>query len=203
MQNRIAYIVYGNPREAKSVLQKHGFEPPRNIHQLVHDVKDLVRKKGRVAVKELVSIHPDRRMIMKWSGSKDEGFCTACKNYSYNSHDDYCPACGHSNYNESGSLSKLLDTISEMDVESLNKHYQDTLYESNQNPEDKLLAEEVQILWNELRKRINEPEDKNTMKQLEVFAAPYKTPQGLVVLGVAVVAGVLIANSIANRRAKC
>lgn len=198
-QNRIAYIVYGNPDQAKKLLQDYGFEPPRDIHELLHAVKELVRRKGRKVIKDLIKIHPDKRAIIKFNRQREDNFCGACSSHAYNSEDNFCGACGHSNYTGEGDLGAFIDKLVKMDTSTLEKYYQDTVSQANEDPDDANLAEEVQIIWNELRKRKTDKKEEDQPEEKEktsLIPSSFVSQQGMVVLGLTLLAGVLVGASI-------
>jgi len=135
-QNRIDYIVYQKPSESASILEKHGYVPPKKADELAKAVRLLVRRKGEPVIKELINIHPEKKLILETSGhNSDES--------------NYC-GC-HSSY--SGETKELLDQLSELSVEDLNKLYDDIKKQSREKPEDKPLMAQVETVWDELRRR--------------------------------------------------
>ena len=66
-QNRITYIVLGNPRGASRMLRKRRVRPPRDKRTLVRYIKHLVRQEGLPAIRELLGHHPDKDVILKTS----------------------------------------------------------------------------------------------------------------------------------------
>jgi hypothetical protein len=191
-QNRIDYIVYANPKEVSKLVYDYGYEPPKNPHDLVKAAKILVKKNGRKAIKDLIKIHPDRKAIFKIQRGKEDNFCGACSSYSYQPEDNFCGVCGHSHYDGGGDRKGFLDQLMDLGSEELEAYYESIVRKSNDNPEDSNLAEEVQMVWNELRQR--KSEDKN---QPEKEVKKHHTSNdGLIILGLVFVAGILIGSSL-------
>ena len=140
-QNRIDYIVLQKPSEAAKIVEKHGYEPPKKVEELVKAVKRLVKKKGESVIKELINIHPEKKLILEVSGHKSD-------------ESNYC-GC-HSSY--SGETKELLDKLSELSVDDLTKLYDDTKKQSKENPEDKTLMAQVETVWDELKRRKKQTE---------------------------------------------
>ncbi len=152
-QNRIDYIVFGNPKGAAQLVYDYGYEMPENLHDLSRAVRQLVRKKGRKAVKKLISIHPDRKAILKVERNKEDNYCGMCSSYSYNTCDNYCGGCGHSHYDGKGDKKGFLARLVDMGTQQLKIYYENVVRKSNNNPEDPALSEEVEMVWNVLRQR--------------------------------------------------
>lgn len=140
-QNRIDYIVLQKPSEAAKIVEKYGYETPPKVDELVKAVKLLVKKKGEPIIKELINIHPEKKLILEVSGHKSE-------------EDSYC-GC-HSSY--SGETKELLDKLSELSVDDLTKLYDDTKNQSKEKPEDKNLMAQVETVWDELKRRKKQTE---------------------------------------------
>ena len=195
-QNRIDYIVYGNPNQAARLMDTFGYTAPRSVHDLAKATKTLVQKKGRKVVKELIKIHPDRGSILSIHNStnkksKEDHFCGACSHYSYQSENNYCTACGYSHYDGEGNKRGFLNQLRGKRTEDLEQYYKNTLDKSNRDPENYSLAEEVEMTWNEIRTRkaAKEEEEPN-------IKPSYQTTEGLVMLGLVFIAGLLIGTSI-------
>lgn len=188
--NKIDYIVHGNPKKAKKLVYDYGYETPHNIDELSETVKLLVKKKGRKVVKDLLFIHPDKNILLKLNQPKEDSFCGACGNASYLPEDNYCGSCGHSNYTGKTNLRDFLDQLIEMNSSELETYYQEVLSKANKNPKDTNLADEVQIVWNELRQRMN-PE-KEEEKEQENFFRKHVIKSEIAIAGVILVAGILI-----------
>lgn len=188
--NKIDYIVFGNPKEAKQLVHNYGYEPPRDIEGLSETVKLLVKKKGKKVVKDLLGIHPDKNIILRLNQSKEDSFCGACGSSSYIPEDNYCGSCGHSNYTGKVDIGDFLDQLVEMNTAELENYYQEVLSKSNKSPKDMKLADEVQIVWNELRQRMNAPEKEEKKEEGSFYKHVIKSE--LAIAGVILVAGILI-----------
>lgn len=147
VQNRIAYIVLQRPTESAKIVEKYGYEAPDKVCELVKAMKLLVKKKGEPVIKELINIHPEKKLILEVSGHKSN-------------EDSYC-GC-HSAY--SGETKELLDRLSELSVDDLTKLYDDTKKQSKDNPEDKTLMAQVETVWDEIKRRKKQT-DKIEQKQ--------------------------------------
>ncbi len=198
-QNRIAYIVYSNPAAVRKLIDEHGFEPPRHIHDLVEGTKQLVRRKGRKVVKELIKLHPDRKAILRVEKIKEDSYCSACSNYSYDPVDNFCGTCGHSAYTGQENRSDFLDQLIAMGLKELEELYGNVVKKSNKDPNDKNLAEEVRLVWNELRLRKKEPiTSKSTIDEPEPEIRDgilIKPKEAMLFLGLTLVAGGLIGSA--------
>lgn len=137
-QNRIDYIVLQKPSEAAKIVEKYGYEAPPKVNELVKSVKMLVKRKGEPVIKDLINIHPEKKLILEVSGHKSD-------------ESNYC-GC-HSSY--SGETKELLDKLSELSVEDLTKLYDDTKKQSKEKPDDKELMAQVETVWDELKRRKN------------------------------------------------
>lgn len=202
-QNRIAYIVYGNPDGARKFLFDQGYHPPKNIHDLVHATKELVKTKGKTIVPLLLNVHPEKELILKLNQPQnkhgEDSFCGACGSSSFNPESNFCGACGSSNFSGDSSLDvgDYIDQLVDMTTSQLEKHYQEVLAASNKKPEDLSLMEEVQLVWNELRQRKLNAEipKQEVAKDKDRFTV---SKDGVVILGLTLAAGVLIGSSIKN-----
>lgn len=193
-QNKIAYIVYSNQKEARKLVHDYGYEAPKDIHSLVETVKLLVKKKGRKVIKDLLFIHPDKRAILKLVKSKEDNFCGGCGNHSYLPEDNYCGGCGHVNYTGNTAISKILDQLTAMGNSELEQHYQEILQKANANPKDTQLADEVQLVWNELRQRMNYAEKEEETPKKDSFCQ-HITKSEITIAGVLLVTGILIGSA--------
>lgn len=198
IQNRIDYIVYGNPKAVSRLIYDYGYEPPENPHDLVKAAKILVQKRGRNAIKDLIKLHPDKKAILKVERGKEDSYCGACGSYSYQPSDNYCGVCGHSHYDGEGDKATFLDQLVDMGKGELEEYYQSILRKSNSNPDDSNLAEEVQIVWNELRNRKDEEKqaDEKEEKEQSDFR---QAKEGLIILGLVFIAGVLVGSSLQTK----
>lgn len=202
-QNRIAYIVYGNPDGARKFLFDQGYHPPKNIHDLVHATKELVKTKGKTIVPLLLNVHPEKELILKLNqpqnNQREDSFCGSCGSSSFNPESNFCGACGNSNFGGDSSLDvgDYIDQMVDMTTSQLEKHYQEVLAASNKKPEDLSLMEEVQLVWNELKQRKLNAEipKKEVTKDKDRFTV---SKDGVVILGLTLAAGVLIGSSIKN-----
>jgi len=198
-QNRIDYITLGNPEGVSELLYDYGYEPPENPQELVLATKELIQRKGKKAIKDLIRLHPDRAAILKLEkeANPNDSYCSACKSYNYHGEDNYCGACGHSNYDGENGKATFVQQLADMSKLELEKYYQTVLRKSNLNPGDTNLAEEVELVWNELRKRVREEEntpDKPTSQESKGLLASHQN--GLIILGLVFIAGILVGTSI-------
>lgn len=140
-QNRIEYIVLQKPSEAAKIVEKYGYEAPPAVDELVNTVKLLVKKKGEPVIKDLINIHPEKKLILEMSGHKSN-------------EDSYC-GC-HSAYSDE--TKALLDKLSELSVDDLTKLYDDLKKEAKEKPEDKDLMAQVETVWDEVKRRKKQTE---------------------------------------------
>lgn len=194
-QNRIDYIVYHNASAVSHLLEQYGFEAPKNPTHLAEAIKELTRKKGRKVIKELIQLHPDKEAILKLTAPEEDNFCGACSNDSYNTEGNFCKACGHSNYSGTGDEDSFLSQFENYKDRELERYYQTIVKKSNANPQDKNLAQEVQMVWNEIRTR------KLALKKEE--ATQTETPKNfsitkdeLILFGVVFIAGALVGHGL-------
>jgi|SRR4051812_42927075 len=146
-QNRIDYIVLQRPLEASKIIEKYGYEAPRKVDELVSVVKLLIKKKGEPIIKELINIHPEKKIILEMSGHKsDESNFCGC----------------HSSY--TGEVKELLDHLADLSVADLTQLYEDTKKKSKETPDDKTLMAQVETVWDEVKRRKKQTEktDKQT-----------------------------------------
>ncbi len=194
-QNRIEYIAYANPKGVSELVHDYGYEAPKSPHDLVKAAKILVRKNGRKAIKDLIKIHPDRKAILRVQRGKEDNYCGACSSFSYQPADNFCGVCGHSHYDGNGNQKGFLDQLVDLSAKELEEYYESTVRKSNDNPEDSNLSEEVQMVWNELRKR--KGEDTDQPEKVEKESKKHGCcNNGLVILGLVFAAGVLIGSSL-------
>ena len=186
-QNKIDYIVYGNPAGARKVLYDQGYHPPKNLHDLVKATKQLIKVEGKSIVPLLLNIHPEKELILGLSKPKEDSFCGACGSSSYNPEFNFCGACGNSSFSGEG----YIEDLTGLTTTELEKYYEQVLALANKKPEDLSLMEEVQLVWNELRQRKLLAETKE--KDSDRFTV---SKDGLVILGLTLAAGVLIGSSI-------
>ncbi len=159
-QNRIAYIVYNDPKQVQQLIDQHGYEVPHNAHHLVKATKQLVRRKGRRFVQELLALHPDRKAIIQVEKNKEDHFCGACGSHAYSPEDNYCNACGHSAYTGEKDKGDFLQQLVQMGLKELEELYEHSVQKANKEPANVPLAEQVRLVWNELRLRKKEVSEK-------------------------------------------
>ncbi|MDN5201230.1 hypothetical protein QQ008_07650 [Fulvivirgaceae bacterium BMA10] len=200
-QNRIAYIIYSNPGKVRKLIDQHGYEPPKNVHDLVKATKQLVRRKGRRFVKELIKLHPDRKAILSVEKIREDSYCSACSSYSYDPEDNYCGSCGHSSYTGQDNKPEFLKQLVGMGLNELEELYENVVRKSNKDPKNPALSEEVRLVWNELRLRkkegIEKP-DKSLQQPITDTCSDgilVKPKEALIVLGLTLVAGGLIGSA--------
>lgn len=142
-QNKIDYIVYHNPAEASKLLDKYGYEAPKKREELATAMKQLIRKKGEPAIKELMLIHPERDLLLQCTGhnSEESNFC----------------GC-HSAY--TGELKDYLDKLSTMSESDLAELYDEAKNKAKEKPEDKAMMGQVEAIWDELKRRKKGKNDK-------------------------------------------
>lgn len=168
-QNRIDYIVLQRPLEASKIVEKYGYEAPRKADELVKAIKMLVKKKGELVVKDLINIHPEKKIILEMSGHKsDESNFCGC----------------HSSY--TGEVKELLDHLSDLSVNDLTQLYEDTKKKSKETPEDKTLMAQVETVWDELKRRKKQTEKLDKQNQENKHSLWLK-------LGLCFLAGIVIA----------
>ena len=160
-QNSIDYIVYSNPSPMRKLLYDCGYEAPKNLELLVKATKELIQKKGKEIIKKVLEAHPDKNAILSLK-AKAKNSCHSCNNDSYNIEDNFCGSCGHSNYNGSGDEDSFLDQFGDVSDKELQRYYNRIVKLSNANQDDKKLASEVQMVWNELRQRKQDTKEEST-----------------------------------------
>ncbi len=201
-QNRIDYIVFHNTDAANNLLFDYGFEKIESQQHLSQAVKELIKNKGRKVIKDLLAIHPDKAAILQVNTVVDAK-CPACNNNAvvHTEHsrstraENYCKSCDHSNNTGSGDEDSFLSQFSSYDDKGLENYYQGVVKCSNNAPEDKNLAQEVQMVWNELRKRKeSKPEPKTTTQEDQ--KGIHISKDEMLLLGVVFIAGVLVGASI-------
>ena len=193
-QNRIDYIVFHNTEAANNLLFDYGFEKIESQQHLSQAVKELVKNKGRKVIKDLLAIHPDKAAILQVNTVEDAK-CPACSNNAFAKAENYCKSCGHSNYSGSGDEDSFLNQFSSYDDKGLENYYKGIVKGSNDSPEDKNLAQEVQMVWNELRKRKESKPKPKTATQ-EDQKGIHISKDEMLLFGVVFIAGVLVGASI-------
>lgn len=199
-QNRIAYIVYSNPKATRALIDQHGYQPPKQIHDLVGATKQLIRKKGHTVIKELLEAHPDRKALLSLEKTKEDRFCGACNSHAYAPETQRCKGCGFSSYTGE---EKFIDQLIDMSILEIERLYQNTVTKSNKDPQNTNLSEEVRLLWNELRKRKKDEEDNPKNDQLFHHLSDgitVKPKEAMIILGLTLVAGGLIGSAFNYQR---
>ena len=176
-QNRIDYIVYGNPAGASRLLRKYRYTSPQDLHDRVAAVKELVQDQGKAAIRDLVMLHPDKAIVARLVRSDE---------------DQFCGACGHSNYSGPG---RSRPSLSSLDTATLDRRYQEALRQSNADPENPTLADEVQQIWGELQHRRREAPSAEP-KEDEPSSLSLFGPKGFTVLGAVLVTGIVLGASL-------
>jgi ribosomal protein L37E len=195
-QNRIDYIVYHNTNKVGDLLENYGFEVPENPTHLAQAMRELVRRRGRKVIKELIAIHPDKEAILKLESKSNLTTCESCQNDSYDSVSNSCSSCGFSNYISHQTEYSFTDEYEHLSAEELQKLYDKILKESNLNPSDRKKAETVQKLWNELRVRKAIARKK---KQPSTSTGEFKfgpTKADFMIIGVTLLIGIVIGSGL-------
>ena len=172
-QNKIDYIVYSNPKKVARMIYNEGYTPPKNVHALVKTTKALIRQEGKNAIKQLITLHPDREVILSNQPvkNKEDHYCGACNSYAYDPEDSFCGKCGHSSYDPEDK-GTFITQLQEMNLKELENYYKTQLDKSNKHPEDLRLGEEVRMIWNELRIRREKTEKKGENEDKEEKFGP-------------------------------
>lgn len=192
-QNKIDYIVFHRPKEVADLLYDNGFEPPKDPEELSEAIKELSRKKGKKFLEALVQLHPDKKVILGLNNPKQKA-CDGCKKHTYNEEGNYCSSCGHSNYIGSGDEDSFLGQFDSFKDKELDQYYKGIVQKSNKNPDDKNLAQEVQMIWNEIRLR--KTKNKEEQPQLTASKSYQITKDELLLMGVVFIAGALVGHGL-------
>jgi ribosomal protein L37E len=194
-QNRIDYIVYHNIEKASDLLEDYGFEVPDNPKHLAEAIRELVRKRGRRVIKELIAIHPDKQAILQIEPKSNLSVCEACQNDSYDNATSSCNSCGFSNYVSHQTEYNFTDEYENLSQKELQSLYDKILKESNLNPNDRKKAEKVQQVWNELRirKAISKKQRQSDSSAQPLFAP---TKKDVMIVGIVFLTGLLIGNGL-------
>lgn len=188
-QNPIDYIVYHNPKGVSKVLYDYGYAPPKAPKDLAEATKELVKHRGEKAIKSLLERHPDKTSLLKLYASKAKTYCHQCNAPNDLNKTNYCSTCGTNNDQNSENENAFINQFKTSDLPNLERYYNTILKRSNQNPEDHLLAKEVQQTWNTLRKnKANQPPEDS--KSLQI------TTREVLVMGVIFITGALVGHSI-------
>ncbi|AGC75827.1 hypothetical protein DDD_0700 [Nonlabens dokdonensis DSW-6] len=186
--------MFHNTDAANNLLFDYGFEKIESQQHLSQAVKELVKNKGRKVIKDLLAIHPDKAAILQVN-SVEDAKCPACNNNAFAKAENYCKSCGHSNYAGSGDEDSFLSQFSSYDDKGLENYYKGIVKRSNDAPEDKNLAQEVQMVWNELRKRKESKPEPKTATQDDQKGIHISKDE-MLLFGVVFIAGVLVGASI-------
>ncbi|PHN01121.1 hypothetical protein [Flavilitoribacter nigricans] len=183
-QNRIDYIVYNNPQAVSQLLHEAGYEPPKKLSELCQATKLLIKKQGRAFIEKLVRLHPDRKAILQVEDQKK---------------DCGCMACGHQSFELTGDKGTFLDHLMNMGSIDLERYYKNLNEKVKEQPGDKQLEEEVQMVWNELRQRKKQGAALAAEEAEEKPGLFHFANDILVALGLAILAGVLIGTSLQTK----
>ncbi len=63
------YIAENNPQEANNLLNNYGFKPTDSYSELITRLKSIVRKYKKVALQDLMEIHPDKKLFNSFTNS--------------------------------------------------------------------------------------------------------------------------------------
>lgn len=193
-QNKIDYIVFHNPKKVSELLYNQGFEPPKDAISLSEAIKELSRKKGQPFIAQLLKLHPDSKAILSIHTTKASKSCIACSEDSFISERNYCSSCGHSNYNGSGDEDSFLGQFESYKEDDLKKYYKNIVLKSNQYPKDEKLAQEVQMIWNEIRER-KEKQKKEPVAE-ESSKNKFISRDDLLLIAIVFAAGVLVGHGL-------
>ncbi|WP_010182450.1 hypothetical protein [Aquimarina agarilytica] len=192
-QNKIDYIVFHKPKEAGKLLYNYGFEVPKDKVSLVKSIKALIRKEGRKVTEQLLSLHPDTKAILSLKET-NTSHCRACNQKTLNASGTSCKSCGHSGYKGAGDEDHFLgqfDTYSDKELET---YYRKVTQNSEDDPENKTLAQEVQLIWNELRLR--KQENKTQEKNMNTKESKGISKDDLILFGMVFIAGILVGHGL-------
>ena len=64
------YIAENNPTEANNLLNNYGFKQTDSYDELIVRLKTIVRKYKKVALQDIVEIHPDKKLINSFTKSE-------------------------------------------------------------------------------------------------------------------------------------
>lgn len=173
-----SYIAASNPGGVDRLIYEEGYEPPETYAERVHAIGELLEIDGTFSEK-LLQLHPDRDMLQP---PEEDCFCGSCATMSYNPEQKSCTFCGQRGYSPDNPGAFTLQ-LSEKGDKELRVHYENLLERSNMDPENRSLAAQVQLAWNELRKR--------TLKEKPKEEKPKRT-QAMLILGFVGLAGLVI-----------
>ncbi|WP_010521185.1 hypothetical protein [Aquimarina agarivorans] len=192
-QNKIDYIVFHQPKATAMILYDYGFEVPKETSALSKSIKALIREEGTKVIEQLLELHPDTKAILSLKERKKTN-CSACQKKTFNSEGSYCESCGHNNYLGSGDEDSFLEQFDHFSDTQLEKYYRGAVKRSNETPENKTLAQEVQLIWNELRLR--KQDEKSTEKGITTKETKGISKDDLILLGMVFVAGILVGHGL-------
>ena len=67
--NLYTYVAENNPKEANKLLSNYGFQKTNNYDVLISRLKEIVRKYKKVALQDIVGIHPDISLFNSFTKS--------------------------------------------------------------------------------------------------------------------------------------
>lgn len=192
-QNKIDYIVFHNKKAVAELLYNQGFEPPEDAVSLAGAIKELSRKKGKKFIEELLQLHPDKKAILSLNPKFNASDCRACSSKSYITAKNYCSSCGHSNYIGSGDEDSFLGQFESYKDKELAQYYKKAVRKSNEDPKDKTLSQEVQMIWNEIRvRKENKAKESVTLyKKVQLISR-----DDLLLFGIVFISGVLVGHGL-------
>lgn len=200
--NKIDYIVLHRPKEAAQLLEEFGYKSPKSPSNIAAAVKELIRIEGREAVNALLTIHPDRHVIM--NTAKEDNYCYNCGSPVKEEEDHFCSVCNHDNFMSTDDKNDLLDKVKGMAKGELERSLDSLMKKANRDPEDLKVAEETQMVWNELRSRPTDLGSSLTPSREEprnCNVLTIKPMDGLLYLGTALLMGILIGTQFRRRTA--
>ena len=195
--NKIEYITLHNPEGVAKLVYDKGYEVPDDPEELTEVVKALIRKEGKPVIRALLTLHTDRKAIIKAKHPGEDNYCGGCGSHAYRPENNYCGGCGHVHY-DGEHPHDLLDRLKEMGIGELENYYERIMRHSNERPNDATLASEVQLVWDHLRQR--KKEEQHTPADTPPDEKPSSSGFGgtgtLVVLGLTFIAGIVVGTAI-------
>lgn len=207
-QNKIDYIVYSNPKGAKELLEREGITPNSNIEKLLHQIKRLVRRKKQEAIKSLLAIHPEKNLLKGLN--EEDHYCGSCQNYSYNPQSNTCQVCQSNNYLGKEELSEFLERLQNMPLDKLQDYYKHWAEKATKYPSDTQMANKVQLIWHELKKKVQKEKNKDkpaaqkkdeSIKKSEGLSKDGVAKMDLLIGGALVLTGIFIGALLSKRSA--
>ena len=186
-QNRIDYIVYGNPRKARRLLRKYAVVPPKRLPEVLQAIKRLIQDKGKGFIQDLIRIHPDSPAILRLAQDnqqQEHAFCGSCGSHSFNPEKGTCTKCQHKP-TTADSITKLFT----MPLADLQAHYKTLAAQSSANPSDIGLSHKTQQVWHILSNRTKATTAQTTHSQTI-------TKKQLCILALTFAAGMMIGSAI-------